>query len=94
MESIYITAILKPNEGQEAQVLAALKKVQAPSRLEEGCIKYDLYQTEDSLFILQEAWKDADALERHTQSTHYQDYREETADLVQIREVYKLKLVE
>ncbi|MBT2570097.1 putative quinol monooxygenase [Planococcus sp. ISL-110] len=92
MEPIIITAILKPKENMEAQLLAELNKVQEASRAEAGCINYVLHQSiEDDTFVLHETWKDKDALESHVGSLHYQEYRTNTADLVLKREVFKLK---
>ena len=95
MESIIITAILKPKEKYEEQLLTELKKVQKASREEAGCLNYDLHQSiDDNTFVLHEAWKDKDALDDHVQSEHYQEYRENIAELVSTREVYKLKTIE
>lgn len=94
MEHIVITAVLKPKEGLQGQLLSELKKVQAASREEAGCIKYDLHQSEDQTFVLYEVWKDEEALEHHIQSAHYQEYRNNIADLVSTREVYKLEIME
>jgi quinol monooxygenase YgiN len=73
------------------ELLSELKKVQAASREEAGCIKYDLHQSEDQTIVLYEVWKDEEALEHHIQSAHYQEYRNNIADLVLTREVYKQK---
>ncbi|MCA0150768.1 antibiotic biosynthesis monooxygenase [Rossellomorea vietnamensis] len=40
-----------------------LSEVQAASKEEAGCIKYDLYQSEDQTFVLYEVWKDEEVLE-------------------------------
>jgi quinol monooxygenase YgiN len=94
MEPIAITAILKPKENMEDQLMAELIKVQQASRAEAGCINYDLHQSiEDGTFVLHETWKDTDALESHAASPHYQEYRTNTADLVSKREVFKLKKI-
>ncbi|MEC1526032.1 putative quinol monooxygenase [Neobacillus niacini] len=76
------------------ELLLEFKRVQAPSREGAGCIKYDLHQSEDQTFDLFEVWKDEEALERHIQSTHYQEYKNNIADLVLNREVYKLNIME
>lgn len=76
------------------ELLLELKRVQAPSREGAGCIKYDLHQSEDQTFVLFEVWKDEEALEHHIQTAHYQEYRNNIADLVSTREVYKLKIME
>lgn len=92
MEPIIITAILKPKENVEDQLLMELNKAQKASRKEAGCIKYDIHQSlEDNTFVLHEIWKDNNALDSHIRSEHYREYRENTADLVSVREVYKLK---
>lgn len=94
MEPIVITAILKAKENMEEQLLAELVKVQKGSRREAGCLNYDLHQSiEDGTFVLHETWKDNDALESHVGSSHYQEYRTNTADLLSKREVYKLKAI-
>lgn len=94
MEPIVITAILKAKENMEEQLLAELVKVQEGSRREAGCLNYDLHQSiEDGTFVLHETWKDNDALESHVGSSHYQEYRTNTADLLSKREVYKLKAI-
>lgn len=94
MEPIVITAILKAKENMEDRLLAELLKVQEGSRREAGCINYDLHQSiEDGTFVLHETWKDNDALESHVGSSHYQEYRTNTADLLSKREVYKLKAI-
>lgn len=92
MEPIVITAILKPKEHMEAQLLAELNKVQEASRAEAGCLHYVLHQSiEDDTFVLHETYKDQDALQSHIDSAHYQEYRQNTADLLAKREVFKLK---
>lgn len=94
MENIVITAVLRPKAGFKDQVLVELKKVQQASRVEEGCLRYDLHQSEEGLFVLYEVWHDQESLEKHTQSSHYQNYRDQIADLVSSRDVYKLKVIE
>lgn len=94
MEPIVITAILVPKEGLEEQLLQELQKVQTASRAEAGCIRYDLHQSLDnSTFVLYEVWKDNEAVDSHIQSSHYQEYRANIADIVATREVHKLKTI-
>ncbi|WCK54871.1 putative quinol monooxygenase [Aneurinibacillus sp. Ricciae_BoGa-3] len=94
MKPIIITAILKPKEGFQDQLLSELKKVQLASREEIGCIEYNLNQSvEDDTFVLYEVWKDNEALDRHAGSSHYQEYRNNIKDFVSTREVYKMKTI-
>ncbi len=92
MDAIVITAILKPKENMESQLRAELDKVLEASRQEAGCLNYVLHQSiEDDTFVLHETYQDKDALENHVNSSHYQEYRANTADLIERREVFKLK---
>lgn len=94
MGPIIITAILKPKEGFEDQLLGELQKVQKASREEPGCIQYELHRSvDDHTFVLYEVWKDNEAVASHTQSSHYQEYRNGIADIVATREVYRLKAI-
>ncbi len=92
MDAIVITAILKPKENMESQLRAELDKVLEASRQEAGCLNYVLHQSiEDDTFVLHETYQDKDALENHVNSSHYQEYRANIADLIERREVFKLK---
>ncbi|MGE6368748.1 putative quinol monooxygenase [Planococcus kocurii] len=92
MEPIVITAILKPKENMADQLLRELNTVLIASRAEAGCVSYVLHQSiEDDTFVLHETWQDKNALENHVATRHYQEYRTHTADLVEKREVFKLK---
>ena len=94
MDPIVITAILVPKEGLEAQLLAELKKVQAASQKEPGCIKFDLHQSiEDNTFVFYEIWRDAKAVEEHIQMSHYLEYRKNIAEIAISRKAYKLKVI-
>ncbi|MFP3322393.1 putative quinol monooxygenase [Planococcus sp. SIMBA_160] len=94
MEAISVTAILKPKEQLAERLLEELQKVQKASRQETGCLDYTLHQSiEDETFVLHEKWQDMDALESHIASSHYEEYRNNIAELVSAREVYKLKVL-
>lgn len=95
MQTIVITAVLKPKDGCEQKLLQALQKVKAASREEAGCLRYDLHRgIDEPTFVLHEAWKDSEAVQSHIQSAHYQEYRESTADLLASRDVYRLQTIE
>ena len=58
--------------GQEAFVREVLESYIAPTRLEEGCKRYDLFVDigNDSKFTFIEEWTSAELLYRHSQSAH------------------------
>lgn len=94
MEPIIITAIFKPKENFQEQLLLELKKVQVLSQEENGCVMYTLHQSvEDDTFVLYEVWKDEVAVERHNYTRHYLEFRESIKDFVLTREVYRLKTI-
>lgn len=95
MEPIVITAVLKAKSGSEGELEKALQQVLQPSREEEGCIQYDLHQSTDdpSVFVFYERWANETALEGHINSAHYQAYRQRAEELVDSREVLRMKLV-
>ncbi|WP_252312331.1 putative quinol monooxygenase [Sinobaca sp. H24] len=94
--TVTIKAFLQAESGKEEALRKELKKAIAPSQAEAGCLEYVLYESEaqDGVFIFSEKWKDEEAVQKHIQSEHYQAYRENTADLVVSREVYKVKPVD
>lgn len=49
--------------------------VTGPSRAEEGCISYNVYQqTSNNEFIFFEEWNDRAALDAHFQTSHFQEF--------------------
>lgn len=44
----------------------------APSRLEKGCLSYDLYQAQENpaIFVFYEHWESREDLENHLESAH------------------------
>lgn len=94
-DHIIINAFLTPEKGEEEHVLAALKKVQAASRQEAGCLTYDLHKSvDDDTFVLYEKWASQEALESHVNSAHYQEYRESIYGRVSNRQVAQLKAID
>ncbi|MFK3960108.1 putative quinol monooxygenase [Guptibacillus hwajinpoensis] len=94
MEQISVTAILKPKTGKEENVLSVLQEVLKGSRNEEGNIQYDVYQSiEDTTFVIYEVWENQQAIETHISSEHYEKYRKDIGDLIDSREVYKMKKI-
>ncbi|MCA1055880.1 antibiotic biosynthesis monooxygenase [Rossellomorea aquimaris] len=96
MDEITITAVLKAKAGKEEELRQALLDVVPPSRAEKGCILYVLHESreEEGTFVFYEKWMSQEALESHIGSEHYGAYRERAAELVDSREVYKLKTID
>ncbi len=61
--------------GKEDALLEHLLSLAAPTRAEEGCLRYDLYRSPDRKheFMRYEAWTTPDALEAHKKAPHLAD---------------------
>ena len=63
--------------GEEAVVREVLESYVAPTRLEGGCLRYDLFidLADASQFTFIEEWTNAEALLAHSQSKHITEGR-------------------
>jgi len=70
-----VTFIAK--EGSEETMKALLTAMVAPSKIEDGCIFYDIFQYENNprKFMAVESWRDEEALDGHKASAHYALYK-------------------
>ena len=71
-EKIDVVAHIHAAAGHEDVVREALESFVAPTRLEEGCLRYDLFQdiSDPSKFTFIEEWASPAALQKHSQSEH------------------------
>jgi len=70
-----VTFIAK--EGDEAKMKELLTAMVAPSKIEEGCIFYEIFQYVDNprKFMAYESWESEAALDGHKASAHYAIYK-------------------
>ncbi|MCC6456234.1 MAG: antibiotic biosynthesis monooxygenase [Caldilineaceae bacterium] len=70
-------------ECVEAVKQACLALV-APSRADQGCLQYDLYQStgDPIVFIFYESWESLEDIERHLESPHALAFDEKTSGLL------------
>lgn len=70
--------------GQEQAFLRFTLQNQAKSRLEPGCIRFDVLQDPQvsNRFILYELFESADAAKAHKHTDHYLAWRQAVADLM------------
>ncbi|MFB4392081.1 MULTISPECIES: putative quinol monooxygenase [unclassified Pseudomonas] len=75
--SISIFATIQPRPEHRDAVEDALREMVRHTRAEPGNLRYDLFRREGEVlaFELFELYVDADAVEAHRQSPHYQAYR-------------------
>lgn len=67
-----VVAHIQAAPGEEALVRKVLESYVIPTRLEEGCLRYDLFIDGDdpSKFTFIEEWSCAESLHKHSQSAH------------------------
>ena len=72
MSDLTVVAVITAKQGSEQPVHDALAALVAPTRNEDGCVSYDLYEssTAPGTFITVEAWKDQRELDAHMASEH------------------------
>jgi quinol monooxygenase YgiN len=70
-----VVFVAKDDKIEELKALLGTM-VQA-SRIEKGCLLYNIYQMKDkpNTFVVIEAWEDEKALEDHKNSPHYKHYK-------------------
>jgi len=70
-----VTFIAK--EGSEAKMKELLTAMVSPSKIEDGCIFYDIFVYADNprKFIAVESWRDEAALDGHKSTKHYAIYK-------------------
>ncbi|MFT5660610.1 MAG: quinol monooxygenase YgiN [Sulfurimonas sp.] len=70
-----VTFIAK--EGSENKMKELLSAMVAPSKIEDGCIFYEIFQYEENRrkFMAYESWRDEAALDGHKASAHYAVYK-------------------
>ena len=73
-KSLTVVATFQARPGQEAALRAALTSLLAPTRLEAGCLNYDLHEAvgQPGRFLFHENWTSKAHLDTHLQSPHIQ----------------------
>ncbi len=71
-QKIDVVAHIEALPGEEAMVREVLESYIAPTRLEDGCLRYDLFvdQSNSGQFTFIEEWASIEALQKHSQSAH------------------------
>ncbi len=72
MLPVTVVAILRCKTGNAELVRAELLRLLEPTRTEDGCLNYDLFENpqDPDLFIFHENWESDQDLDRHLESAH------------------------
>jgi quinol monooxygenase YgiN len=73
---VTVVAELTAQAGKDAEVKQELIAMVEATRLEEGCVQYDLHVSTEQpgTFLFYENWTSREALERHSASLHLQAF--------------------
>lgn len=77
MSKKYITmAVLKAKDGKREKLLKELLKLIDPTRDEEGCLEYILFEDKNATgtFYMRETFQSKSAFEFHTNTEHFKNF--------------------
>jgi quinol monooxygenase YgiN len=79
-----VIAVLIARPGNEDEVRRHLIGFVEPTRKEEGCVQYDLHESNDEpgKFYFYENWTSDELLQKHLASPHISAFREISGDLL------------
>jgi quinol monooxygenase YgiN len=78
MSELFVAVGLRAKAGKEEELRRDLTAVVEPSRKEEGCLRYELFEDSNTsgLFVFFEHWASAEAQQKHhTQGPHIQHFQ-------------------
>jgi quinol monooxygenase YgiN len=75
---------VQANEGQEEALKTMLTSLIEASRVEEGCLRYDVFEIEKTPgnFLLIEIWQSDAHLDKHKETEHFLKFKEAASVLV------------
>ena len=83
-EKVTVIAFHRAKRGKEQALRDALLAVCGPTRVEKGCINYDLHVSPDDpgLLVFHENWESKADLDTHLASPHIDTFRAVAGDLL------------
>ena len=83
-KKVTVLARIKAKSGMEQKIQEELLALVNPTRLEEGCISYDLHQAFDdkALFVFYENWRSKEDLDKHMATAHFQAFAARANDIL------------
>ena len=97
MTDVCLIVRLEAVAGKEQALRKELQAMLKPTRAEDGCQTYQLYESETSnVFYFYEIWSSKEALDKHTKTPHYlhlqqvKDGLVKTGELTLVKEVHQV----
>lgn len=71
-EEIFAVAEIRPHDAQNQDLFDAVEVLAVATRAEDGCLRYDVFQSTDGTgnIVILEVWQDAEALRLHGETDH------------------------
>ena len=94
-EPLTIVARIVPKPGVEDELEAAMRDLVTATRLELGCIQYDLHRTTEGacIFVFYETWETKILWEAHMNGAAIQAFRESANHMIESGEVLQMSRV-
>jgi quinol monooxygenase YgiN len=84
MDEVRVIARALARAGKENQLRDALFVMLMPTRAEQGCTLYQLYESNNrGLFYFYEEWESQAALDRHIETPHYKQLAHTIRDFLE-----------
>ena len=96
MSRVNIVAIITAEEGKKELVRSQIDSLVAATRKEEGNLQYDLHTDNevDGRFVIYETYQNAEAIDSHMKTDHFQGFMKATEGAIAKFDVYKLSKVD
>ena len=77
-----VTAKITAKSGKKSNIIAKAEDLVKSSRLESGCISYNLYASieEENVLLMLEQWENPEVLQSHMQTDHFKAFNTAVKD--------------
>jgi quinol monooxygenase YgiN len=84
MTEVRVIARSVARKGKEDQLRALLQGMLLPTRAEQGCRSYELYESDSTgRFYFDETWESLLALDKHIATSHFRHLEQTIGDLLE-----------
>ena len=84
MTEVRVIARSMARKGSEEELRALLQDMLVPTRAEQGCKSYELYESDSTgRFYFDETWKSEAALDKHIASPHFKYLEQAIGELLE-----------
>ena len=91
-----IVARIQANPDKVDLVKAELLKLVAPTRIEAGCLQYDLHQDNENpgIFLFYENWESRELWQQHMNNPNLAAFKQATDGAIKSFELHEMTMIE